>query len=226
MLNNGLGGKNETKDSQYLKGKSFINLKVKRFFDLFISFMLLPIIIPTIIIIAILIRLDSAGPIIYKSSRIGKNQKEFVCYKLRTMFQNSDEIFSKCIYENEELKKQWEKYNKLKSFDPRITKIGKIIRKFSLDELPQVFNVLKGDMSIVGPRPYLPREITNMMGFEEIFYLYPGITGFWQVNGRNDVEFAERLNLDLWYIRNWSLWLDFKILLCTIKVVLRGKGAY
>ena len=143
------------------------------------------------------------------------------------MYLNSDEILQEFLEKNPEAKKEWDKYKKLKSYDPRVTKIGKFLRATSLDELPQIFNVLKGDMSLVGLRPYLPREISDMGEYKDIILLTrPGITGLWQISGRNELTFQDRLKLDTWYVLNWSLWLDIVILFKTIKVVLNREGAY
>ena len=130
------------------------------------------------------------------------------------------------LSKNPEAKKEWDEFQKLHDYDPRVTKAGKIMRRTSLDELPQILNVLKGEMSLVGPRPYLPRE-KNMMGdfYKIIISTVPGITGYWQVNGRSDVTFEGRLKMDDWYIRNWSVWIDIVLLVKTIKAVFYSKGA-
>ncbi|WP_051273491.1 undecaprenyl-phosphate galactose phosphotransferase WbaP [Desulfotruncus alcoholivorax] len=202
------------------------NMAVKMTFDLLLSFVLLTIVLPVMLILAIAIKLDSKGPIIYTDNRIGKSGREFKCYKFRTMFPDADFILKKYLSKYPEARLQWEKYAKLKDFDPRVTRVGAVLRRFSFDELPQIFNVIKGDMSLVGPRPYLPREKVSMGGREDILLTRPGITGLWQVSGRNEIEFSERLRMDSWYVRNWSLWLDISILIRTIAVVIRGKGAY
>ncbi|HJG03885.1 MAG TPA: sugar transferase, partial [Megamonas funiformis] len=166
------------------------------------------------------------GPVFFNAKRIGKNGKLFKCYKFRSMYQNADELLIKHLNNNPELKDQWNKFQKLKGNDIRVTKIGFFIRKYSLDELPQIFNVLKGDMSLVGPRPYLPREKELMNSFYNIIITtLPGITGYWQVSGRSNVTFKKRLEMDNWYIRNWSIWIDIIFLIKTIKVVFCSKGA-
>lgn len=198
----------------------------KRIFDLIVSLILLLPIISILIIAIVLIRIDSPGPAIFKQKRLGKNGREFVFFKLRSMYENADDLLRYYLDENSEIRGQWDKYAKIKKNDPRVTKVGAFIRKYSIDELPQILNVLRGEMSLVGPRPYLPREKDSLAGWREILQMAPGITGYWQVNGRNDVDFTERLRMDSWYVRNWSLTLDFIILLGTFKVVLLGKGAY
>ncbi|MBF7081583.1 undecaprenyl-phosphate galactose phosphotransferase WbaP [Desulfallas sp. Bu1-1] len=203
-----------------------MNLAVKRLFDLLLSIILLPLLSPIMLLIGIAIKLDSKGPILFKDKRIGKNGEEFNCYKFRSMYLNADEILNQYLALHPRAKKEWDKYAKLKDYDPRVTKVGSIIRKLSLDELPQIFNVLKGEMSLVGPRPYLPRERERMEGREDILLTRPGITGLWQVSGRNDIEFNDRLRMDTWYVRNWSLWLDISLLFRTVGVVLGRKGAY
>ncbi|WP_243152897.1 undecaprenyl-phosphate galactose phosphotransferase WbaP [Sporotomaculum syntrophicum] len=202
------------------------NLITKTIFDFIVSLILFCLLTPLMLILAIAIKIDSRGSIFFSDTRIGKDGTEFKCYKFRTMYSNADKILEQYLAVNPHARKQWEKYAKLKDYDPRVTRVGAFIRRFSLDELPQVLNVIKGDMSLVGPRPYLPREKENMLGREDILITRPGITGLWQVSGRNDVEFAERLRLDVWYVRNWSLWLDISILMRTVVVVLKGKGAY
>jgi len=204
-----------------------INFVLKRVFDIIISILILPILLLLILILAIIIKLDSKGSIFFVQERVGKDGKIFKCYKFRTMYENSNEILEKYLRENPVAKEEWEKYKKLKSFDPRVTRVGKFLRKTSLDELPQIFNVLKGDMSLVGPRPYLPSEIESMGDYANfILMTLPGITGLWQISGRNELEFKERLKLDTWYVLNWSLWLDLIILIRTIKTVLKKEGAY
>lgn len=183
-------------------------------------------VVPTLVLLSIWVRLDSKGPIFFNAKRIGRDGKEFTCYKFRSMHMDADKLLKDYLDKNLEAKAEWDEFQKLKDYDPRVTKAGKIMRKLSLDELPQIFNVLKGEMSLVGPRPYLPREIEKMGTYYAIIIkTVPGITGFWQVNGRSDVSFAGRLKMDDWYIRNWSVWIDIVLLFKTIKVVFFGKGA-
>ena len=186
----------------------------------------LPIMIP----IAIAIKLTDKGSILYKQKRPGLNGTLFNLYKFRTMHPNSDKILQKYLNENPKAKEEWKKYRKLRTYDPRVTPIGKFLRKTSLDELPQFFNILKGDMSVVGPRPYIesefdeyniPKDIR-----EKLLSVKPGITGLWQVNHRNEATFEERIKQDLEYIDNQSFLLDLKIIFKTIKVMFTGKGAY
>ncbi len=202
------------------------NLIIKTVFDLIVSFLLSTVLIPFMLLLALAIKIDSRGPIIYKDTRIGRNGTEFTCYKFRTMYPEADNILKQYLSKHSQAIKQWDKFAKLKDYDPRVTRVGLVLRRLSLDELPQIFNVLKGEMSLVGPRPYLPREKEKMQDREDILLSHPGITGLWQVSGRNDIEFDERLRLDSWYVRNWSLWLDISILIRTVAVVLKGKGAY
>ena len=165
------------------------------------------------------------GPIFYTQDRIGKNGKIFKMYKYRSMVVGADEKLKKYLEENEEARKEYKEYKKLKN-DPRITKIGKFIRKTSLDEFPQFINVLKGEMSLVGPRPYLPREREDINGFfNYITSCKPGITGLWQISGRSDTTFTDRLTLDMNYYYNHTLKLDIKILYKTVENVVRREGA-
>ncbi len=207
--------------------KFTVNKAVKRSFELVLTVIILPFLIPLITILGILIKLDSKGPVFFIQERLGAGNRNFKLVKFRTMHIDNDKILSDYLEKNPAQKKEWEKYKKLKGDDPRITGMGKFLRKTSLDELPQIINVLKGEMSLMGPRPYLPREKKEMGDFAEIILsIKPGITGLWQVSGRNDLEFEKRLELDAWYILNWSVWLDIMILFKTVKVVINREGAY
>ena len=202
-----------------------LNYYTKRLFDyVFGLFFFILLIIP-IGIISLLIMLTSKGPAILKQERIGKNSKSFICYKFRTMYHDADERLEVILANSHETKKEWETYWKLKN-DPRITACGMFLRKTSLDEIPQIFNILKGEMSLVGPRPYIPREWDWLKEYSEtINCVQPGMTGLWQVSGRSDSSHEQRLTLDAWYVRNWNLWLDVVILIKTIPVVLKKEGA-
>lgn len=205
---------------------SLRNKLIKRIFDIVMSLILCIPIIPIILLTCIWVKIDSKGPIFFNAKRIGKHGKTFTCYKFRSMYMNSDEILADYLAKNPKAKAEWDEFQKLHDFDPRVTKAGKIMRKTSLDELPQILNVLKGEMSLVGPRPYLPREIDKMGAYLPIIITtVPGITGYWQVNGRSDVTFEGRLKMDDWYIRNWSVWMDMVLLLKTIQAVFFSKGA-
>ena len=181
---------------------------------------------PFIAVIAFIIKMDSRGPAFWVEERIGRDGNNFRCIKFRSMYTNAADILRKTLAENKKLALEWKTYFKLKN-DPRVTPVGRFIRKYSLDELPQIFNIVGGDMSLVGPRPYLPREKKDIGNyFGTITEVNPGLSGLWQVSGRNKKSFSERLVLDAWYIQNWSLWLDIVILIKTVKVVLKREGAY
>jgi undecaprenyl-phosphate galactose phosphotransferase len=207
--------------------ESSINQAIKRLFDLTLSVLMLPILLPTILIIGVLIKLDSRGPIFYTQERVGKNGKKFKVIKFRSMYTNAYELLKEFLEKNPELRQEYETFRKLKN-DPRVTKVGKFLRKTSLDELPQIFNVLKGEMSLVGPRPVTKEEIDKYYKDYAIYYyeVLPGITSLWQISGRSDTSYDERVELDVWYVKNWNLWLDIVILIKTIKVVLKREGAY
>ncbi len=194
--------------------------KIKRCLDFTAAIILLPFLLALMIVISVAVKLDSEGPAIFKQKRVGNGKKEFYCYKFRSMVNHSPEMLQEIIAKDESLREQWERFRKLKDYDPRVTRVGKFIRKYSLDELPQVINIIKGDMSFVGPRPYSER----IQGYTDIFKVRPGLTGYWQVNGRNDVEFAQRLEMEIWYVKNWSVWLDVLIIFQTIPAVLKAKG--
>ena len=177
-------------------------------------------------LICVLISLDSPGPAFYSQERLGFRNSRFKVLKFRTMYGDGEEILQRVLLQNPHLLTEYEQFHKLKN-DPRVTRVGKVLRALSLDELPQLWNVLRGEMSLVGPRAYLPREVNKMKGTEGIILqVLPGITGLWQVSGRNELSFSDRLALDTYYVRNWSPWLDLYILARTVWVVLFGKGAY
>lgn len=203
------------------------NRVFKRFFDIAVGGLLCVPILPILLVIAICITLDSKGPAFFNARRIGKHGKTFTCYKFRSMHTNAGEILKEYLAAHSAAQEEWNTFAKLRDYDPRVTKVGRWIRKYSLDELPQILNVIKGDMSLVGPRPYLPREKEDIGEYlSTITLTVPGITGFWQTSGRNDVSFAGRVAMDTWYVRNWSIWLDLMYLFKTVKIVFTGKGAY
>lgn len=203
------------------------NRRIKRIFDIVFSLLTMVIIIPVSIVVIILIMIESPGAApIFKHYRVGKDGKLFPCYKFRSMVPNAKEKLQEYLKNNPEAKIEWDKYFKLKN-DPRITKVGKIIRKTSIDELPQFINVLKGEMSWVGPRPIIKDEIHYYGKYIKDYYaVLPGITGMWQVSGRSEIGYKDRVSLDVWYVKNWSIWIDITLILKTIKTVLFRKGAY
>lgn len=205
-----------------VKSKALYNV-TKRIFDFSFSLICLVLLSPVFLIVAILIKLDSNGPIFYKSYRIGKNVSKFKFYKFRTMAINSDEIFANFT------KEQKEEYNvsfKLDN-DPRVTKIGRILRKTSLDELPQLINIINGSMSLIGPRPIIEREIerTGLENLKEMTSVRPGLSGWWACSGRSDTTWEEKTQLELYYVRNCSWKFDIKIFFKTIECVLKRDGA-
>ena len=203
-----------------------INRWIKTIFDYVLTITGTIAISPILIVIALWIYKDSPGPVIFKHRRIGKNGKEFNCYKFRSMCVDAKERLEQLLKTDPEAKAEWEKDFKLKN-DPRITKSGAFLRKTSLDELPQIFNVLKGEMSLVGPRPIIRDEMVRYGEYiNDYLMVKPGITGMWQVSGRSDTDYKQRVQLDSWYVRNWSIWLDTMLLWRTIKIVAQCKGAY
>ncbi len=199
---------------------------VKRAIDIIGSIVGIIFLIPLTIVIGIAnLILKDKGPIFYTQERIGKNGKHFKMYKYRSMVVGADEKLREYLAENEEAREEYAKYKKLKH-DPRITKMGAFLRKTSLDEFPQFINILKGEMSLVGPRPYLPREREEINGFfNYIMSCKPGLTGFWQVNGRSDVTFTDRLEMDMQYYYKHNLKMDIKILKDTFVNVVKKEGA-
>jgi undecaprenyl-phosphate galactose phosphotransferase len=199
----------------------------KRLIDLFFSLIAFILGFPVFLTIAVVIWLSSPGPVIFKHQRIGKGGRPFYCYKFRTMYQDAQARLDDLLASCPQIKCEWESSFKLKN-DPRVTPIGRFLRKSSLDELPQFWNVLKGDMSVVGPRPMVQEEIDRFVGdrAEKLLSVRPGITGLWQVSGRNDISYDERLELENQYIDRLSLALDLKLIGKTFKVIFAPRGAY
>ncbi len=196
----------------------------KRLFDLLVSLTLLIICIPIFLIISLIIKIDSKGPIFYKHKRIGKKGKVIYLYKFRSMYKDADEKLKELL-KDPKIKKEWEDNYKLND-DPRITRVGKILRITSIDELPQILNIIKGDMTLIGPRPLVEGEIEKYGRNKAKFLsVTPGITGWWACNGRSCRTYEERMKLELYYIDHMSLWLDIKIIFKTVIVVLKGHGA-
>lgn len=202
------------------------SLFAKRAFDIAIILFTLPLTLPVCLLTALFVKLTSPGPILYGHKRVGRNGKEFKCWKFRSMYINADQQLEKILAENPEMRKQWEKDRKLEN-DPRVTPFGKFIRKTSLDELPQLINIFVGQMSFVGPRPVMQDELERYgKKADYILSVLPGLSGMWQTSGRSDTAYEDRVTLDAYYIQNWSIWLDIWILIKTVWVVLCGKGAY
>jgi Undecaprenyl-phosphate galactose phosphotransferase WbaP len=203
------------------------NLALKRVFDLAVAVGTLVLLSPLLILAAVTIRVDSPGPILYRQHRLGRGWQRFRCFKFRTMYSDNVQRLHDYLAHHPAAREEWDQFAKLKAFDPRVTRVGRLLRRFSLDELPQLVNVLRGEMSLVGPRPYLPREAERMGDFAEtILKAPPGVTGLWQVSGRNELTFHQRLRLDEYYVRNWSLWMDIIVLMKTLSALMRRQGAY
>lgn len=198
---------------------------LKRLFDIAGSIVIIIVLSPVLFYISRKVKKDG-GPAIYGHERIGKGGKPFKCLKFRSMVINSKEVLEDLLTNDSEAKQEWDATFKLKK-DPRITKIGRFLRGTSLDELPQLFNVLKGEMSLVGPRPIITAELERYNDEVDYYLLSkPGMTGLWQVSGRSDVDYETRVYLDAWYVKNWSMWNDIAILFKTVGVVLKKDGAY
>ena len=201
---------------------------IKKLFDLLFALLFLILLSPLLIIIFLLIKFSSRGPIFFLQKRIGKNNKSFKCIKFRTMHPEADDILENLLSINKKIKKEFEETHKIKN-DPRITNIGNFLRKTSLDELPQLVNVLKGEMSIVGPRPIVSEEkIKYGKNFMKVNSVKPGITGLWQISGRNNLSYKKRIYLDLIYTENINFLLDLRIIIRTVGVILfpKDRGAY
>ncbi len=181
---------------------------------------------PLFLIAGVLITAESKGGVFFKHQRLAKGGGRFLCYKFRTMYRDGDSMLHEYLKKNPDARREWEEYKKLRGYDPRVTRVGKWLRRWSLDELPQLINVVKGEMSLVGPRPYLPREWDEMGRYRDtILSVPPGITGPWQVGGRNELPFQRRLEIEAEYVNSWSLRKDVSLLLKTPWVVITRKGA-
>ncbi len=202
------------------------NQAIKRIFEVGIAALLLILALPLAFAIAIAIVLETRGPVFYGHTRIGRNERRFRVWKFRSMVADADAALQEYLKDHPGRRAEWRRSHKLKE-DPRVTRVGRLLRRSSLDELPQLWNVLRGDMSLIGPRPIVEEEIAKY-GPSLSLYLQvqPGLTGLWQVSGRADTGYRRRVDLDCQYIRNWSLLADLKILLKTVRVVLCGHGAY
>lgn len=208
---------NQPRRTPYRKGYQI----AKRVMDIGLCLLAIPFVLPVMAIISILIYLDSPGPVIFVQRRTGKGGKRFHMYKFRTMVPNAEELKVKYAHLNELTPPDFKITN-----DPRVTRVGRFLRKTSLDELPQIFNILKGEMSWIGPRPTSFSADTYHLWHTERLEVMPGLTGLWQVAGRSNLDFDERLKLDIEYIERQSLWLDIQILFRTVGAVLLGKGAH
>ncbi len=200
--------------------------RLKRVLDLLGAVVGGALISPLLLAIIVLIKLDSPGPVFYGHRRLGAKGEHFRCWKFRTMATDAERLLNEHLQKNPDLQAEWEENHKLRE-DPRVTRVGRFLRKFSLDELPQLWNVLRAEMSLTGPRPIVDAEVAK---YREDYVLYkrikPGMSGFWQVGGRSDTDYEERVAMDSYYVRNWSVWLDIIILARTVKIVLAGRGAY
>ena len=205
---------------------NYKNIFIKYFFEKIVVLLLFPFALILHIFIRYMIKTDSKGDVFFIQQRLGKDFKIFNCYKYRTMYEDSKNILDEYLLKKPDEVEYFKKYHKYRN-DPRITKVGNFLRKTSLDELPQFYNILRGEMNLIGPRPYMLNELEDIdkSNQEIILKVKPGLTGLWQVSGRNELTFKKRVDLDLWYIQNWSLWMDFVIFLKTIKVVLFKVGA-
>lgn len=203
------------------------NTLSKRLVEYVLASILVVLFIPVAVVISLAIRVDSRGPILYRQERLGRKKRTFSMLKFRSMFENNRTLLRRVLRKDRRAQEDWDLYQKIRADDPRVTRVGRFLRRYSLDELPQLINVLRGDMSLIGPRPYLPREQKRIGRYLPILSeVRPGLTGLWQVQGRNRLTFGQRLAWDEYYIRNWSLWLDVIIFFRTLKTIARKDGAY
>ena len=213
---------------EIIRNQSRYGRTLKRIGDVIFSLLVLTLGAPVFVLIGILVKLSSPGSIFFIQKRVGRNYREFGCIKFRTMYKNADDLLPNLLEKYPLMRKEFEKDFKLRK-DPRITKLGRFLRRSSLDELPQFFNVLKGEMSVVGPRPIVNNEISRYSLFmEEVISVRPGLTGLWQVSGRNNLSYKKRVELDLAYARNRNFILDLEIIILTLGVLIfpMDRGAY
>jgi exopolysaccharide production protein ExoY len=197
----------------------------KRLMDVTLALALIVLFAPLMMLIALAIKRDG-GPVLYAHRRIGSDKRPFCCWKFRSMVINADDVLRRLIAQDQRTHEEWERSFKLRS-DPRVTAIGKLLRAYSFDELPQLLNVVMGTMSLVGPRPIVEAEIQRYgPSFSAYCACRPGITGLWQVNGRSDLDYSRRIEFDRDYVQQWSVWLDLKILVKTVGVMIRRRGAF
>jgi Undecaprenyl-phosphate galactose phosphotransferase WbaP len=202
------------------------NLAVKRFLDVSLSAVIVLGLLPLFLCIALAVKITSPGPVLYAHKRVGLQGRHFKAYKFRSMAADAEQRLQTLLAADPQAKAEWEASHKIKK-DPRVTKFGAFLRRTSLDEFPQLINILKGEMSLVGPRPIVDDEIAKYgEDFHRIFSVRPGLSGLWQVSGRSDTDYIERVALDTYYLQSWSVWLDLWVLYKTIGVVIKGKGAY
>ncbi|MDR0495941.1 MAG: undecaprenyl-phosphate galactose phosphotransferase WbaP [Treponema sp.] len=208
------------------KFKMSWNLAIKRFMDIAIVSIGGIIILPFLLLIALLVKITSPGPVLFRHKRLGMNGKHFNTYKFRTMVIDSQARLEKLLESDAEKEKEWKNYHKLAN-DPRITRIGKILRRTSIDEFPQLINILKGEMTLVGPRPIVDAEVEKYgEDYSRIFSIRPGLTGLWQVSGRSNTNYEERIAYDTFYLQSWSIWMDLWVIFKTFGAVIQGRGAY
>lgn len=197
-----------------------------RLFDIAVAASALILALPFLVLLAVAMQIDSPGPLLFRHRRIGLGGKTFPCLKFRTMHVNAAEMLREHLATNAAARAEWQAEFKLRN-DPRITRLGRIVRKLSLDELPQLLNVIAGDMSLVGPRPIIADEVERYgQFFDDYCSVRPGLTGIWQISGRNDISYSQRVALDCYYARNKSVWMDLGVLFGTVPAVLRARGSY
>jgi len=216
----------EAEESSHALGLLVGTSRLKRWLDISAILLMSPVVLPVMGVIAMAIRMDSFGPILITQRRVGRHGRSFRMWKFRSMVVDAEARLARHLASDPAAREEWEANQKLRS-DPRVTPLGKLLRRSSLDELPQLWNVLRGEMSLVGPRPIVRDEVER---YHKVYPLYtqsrPGLTGLWQVSGRSNISYARRIVLDQIYIRRWSIGMDLKILLRTVPAVLFGRGAY
>ncbi len=203
------------------------NIVLKRLIEITLAAVLLVGLSPVFLLVGLVIKLDSPGPVFFRQERFGRKGGAFSLVKFRSMFLDNRALLSAALKKDPAIRREWNRFKKIRANDPRVTRAGRFLRRYSLDELPQLWNVLRGDMNLIGPRPYLAGERKQMGRYERVIsQVRPGLTGLWQVRGRNNLTFAQRLAWDEYYIRNWSPWLDATIFFRTLRIIARGDGAY
>ena len=203
-----------------------LQLAVKRGLDFALAIPTLIVLSPVFGLIALLIKIESGGSIFHNEERLGRRGRRFLCIKFRTMIPENDVVLEGYLQSNPDAAREWKQFRKLRGHDPRVTRVGRFLRRFSIDEMPQVINIIKGDMSVVGPRPFLPRELPDIGSAAEVILSFkPGMAGMWVASGRNGLPFSDRIKLEQYYVIHWSLWLDFVLLLKTLRILVTDKNA-
>jgi lipopolysaccharide/colanic/teichoic acid biosynthesis glycosyltransferase len=213
--------------ASYLRRANVLQESLKRIIDLSLAIPALIALLPAFAVIVFFIKRESQGPAFHREKRVGRWGRHFTCLKFRTMIVNGDSVLAEYLQSNPEAAKEWEEFRKLRGHDPRVTRVGRFLRRFSIDEMPQVLNIIRGEMSVIGPRPFLPKELSDVgTAGKVILSVKPGMAGMWIASGRNGLSFAERVKLEEYYVTHWGLAIDLEIFAKCLRALFTGAGAY